>query len=80
MTEILGRPLTFGDKEQIDHIRKEELRVEFAALKNCQTCNGSGECGQCGSECPVCYGSGKEQKAYEAFQKANPGVKPWELR
>lgn len=71
MIELCGKPLTFGDSDQIAFIRKaqkEEERKELIKKYKCHECNGTGEheaeCNECGGtglvddECDECGGLG----------------------
>lgn len=63
MNTPLGRPLKFGDPEQIAAIRKADQDAQekerIALLPKCRKCDGMGLCGHCQQECPDCNGSGK---------------------
>jgi len=76
MNDVLKRPLVFGDKEQIEAIRFEEVRAEFKTLPVCLPCNGTGEhecdCPNCDGDCEKCGGSGREVDAYEEFRARHP--------
>lgn len=67
------RPLTFGDKEQIDELRRREAMEEFNDIPNCRACNGTGDCGECGRECTDCDGEGKNLEELQRFKKCHPG-------
>lgn len=71
MVELLGKPLTFGDPEQIAAIRKMEKEAEEKELRKkygCTECNKTGtatvECDQCDgtgemeADCEECDGTG----------------------
>jgi hypothetical protein len=76
MNDALKRPLVFGDKEQIEAIRFEQVRAEFKQLPECKTCLGSGrhecDCENCDGSCSKCDGSGREYQAYEEFCQRHP--------
>ncbi len=72
MTIPFDRPLTFGDKDQIEAIRRLERLKEFHALPECPVCDGEAECSKCGQDCEHCEGVGKEPAAYRKFKKLNP--------
>ena len=59
-TIILGKPLTFGDKEQIDFIRKQAYSAFLKQFWHessvtCEHCGGSGEVTGKIYECPSCH-------------------------
>lgn len=68
---LLGRPLTFGDPEQIDEVRRLEREAERKE-NACRPCQGEGqktvECGECGGtgeveeDCDDCGGTGQKKK------------------
>jgi len=68
----LKRPLTFGDREQIEELRLRSMLDGFKAIPECSWCEGEGECGQCRRECLYCDGTGKDEKKYDEFKKLWP--------
>jgi DnaJ-class molecular chaperone len=68
----LKRPLTFGDREQIDALHTLALAKEYDGLTDCERCEGDGLCRACGDgSCPNCEGTGKEKHLYEQFMRLN---------
>lgn len=58
MVELCGKPLTFGDADQIAAVRRLEREAEEKELKKkygCLTCATTGEAEQ---ECDECEGTG----------------------
>lgn len=72
---LLGRPLTFGDDEQIKEVRRlerEQERKENACKEcsghghkttECQECDGTGEIEE---DCSECKGTGENKKLKKA--------------
>lgn len=73
------KPLTFGDKDQIEKIRLAERQGAWDQLEKCIDCEGRGSCGHCDQDCPTCDGLGKSARSVEAFKKSFPGMTGFQL-
>ncbi len=77
MSDVLARPLIFGDKEQIAALKLKARKAFWDALDKCETCSGDGECERCGHECEDCGSLGLTDKSLEKFKKEFPGYRTW---
>lgn len=73
------KPLTFGDKDQIDAIRHADRQAEWDELEVCDECDGEGCCSKCDQDCQICDGLGRSPLAVEEFKKRHPGMTGFQI-
>ena len=76
-TDVLARPLVFGDTEQIAAVKTLARKKFWDSLEKCETCSGDGECERCGHECEDCGSFGLTAESLKQFQKEYPGYRTW---
>lgn len=64
MVELLGKPLIFGDVEQIKERKRLEKEAERKLIE-CKECNG---CGIIEVDCRDCNGTGEDPKKKESLK------------